>query len=53
MAREELGRLLARAGLAELAGQVGSGGYVSFDDMRDKGITVRYDPVTDRLIVTT
>lgn len=53
MARDELGRLLARAGLAELAGQVGSGGYVSFDDMRDKGITVRYDPVTDRLIVTT
>jgi len=53
MAREELGRLLARAGLAELAGQVGSGGYVSFDDMRDKGITVRYDPVTDRLLVST
>lgn len=54
IAREELGRLLARSGQRELIGQLGSDGqFVSFDEMRRQGIEVRYDPVSDRILVST
>jgi hypothetical protein len=54
IAREELGRLLARSGQRELVGQMGSGGqFVSFEEMRRQGIEVRYDPVSDRILVST
>lgn len=53
IAREELGRLLARSGRQELMWQLGSAGFVSFDEMRRQGIEVRYDPVSDRVLVST
>lgn len=54
IAREELGRLLARSGQRELIGRLGSGGqFVSFEEMRRQGIEVRYDPVSDRILVST
>ncbi|MXP41625.1 hypothetical protein GRI75_08215 [Altererythrobacter soli] len=53
MAREELGRILVKSGRQELIGQLGSGGrFVSFDEMRSRGIEVRYDPVLDRILVS-
>lgn len=53
IAREELGRLLAGSGRQELVGKLGSGGrFVSFDEMRSHGIEVRYDPVSDRILIS-
>jgi hypothetical protein len=54
IAREELGRLLARSGQQALIERLGTGErLVSFDEMRRQGIDVRYDPVSDRLLVYT
>lgn len=53
IAREELGRLLARLGRQELMGQLDPARrFVSFDEMRRQGIEVRYDPVSDRVLVS-
>ena len=54
IAREELARLLARSGQQELSESLGAGErFVSFDEMRRQGIEIRYDPITDRILVST
>jgi hypothetical protein len=54
MARDELDRLLARSGRRELMGQLSSAGqFIRFEEMRRHGIDVRYDPVSDRVLVET
>ena len=54
IAREELARLLAGSGQQALSERLGAGErFVSFDEMRRQGIDVRYDPVTDRILVST
>jgi hypothetical protein len=32
---------------------MGQFGFVSFEEMRRQGIEVRYDPVSDRILVST
>lgn len=54
IAREELARLLAGSGQQGLSERLGTGErFVSFDEMRRQGIEIRYDPVTDRVLVST
>jgi hypothetical protein len=54
IARDELDRLLARSGRRELMSQLSSAGrFIRFEEMRRHGIDVRYDPVSDRVLVET
>jgi hypothetical protein len=52
ISREELGKLLAGAGHQDWAAALGSGSFVSFDRIRQAGISVRYDAATDRIVVS-
>lgn len=53
VSRQEFRQLLAKAGFGELADEVGTGGLMSFDELRRIGIAVRYDPDSDRILVST
>lgn len=57
IARNELSDLLEAAGRKDLSAglaEIGSPGrFVSFDEMRKLGLGVRYDPVSDRILVST
>ena len=51
--RDEIRAIVAKAGLKELADRIGRSGEVSFDELRNKGLAIRYDPVSDRVLVST
>lgn len=55
IARDEFRNLLDASGHKDLAERVASAssGFVSFDEIRRLGFGVRYDPVTDRILVST
>jgi hypothetical protein len=53
IARAELGKLLASAGRADLAeGLPAAGSYVTFDRIRQAGLSVRYDAASDRILLS-
>jgi hypothetical protein len=52
ISREELGKLLAGAGHQDWAAALGSGTFVSFDRIRQAGMSVRYDAASDRIVVS-
>lgn len=53
ISRDALSRLLDQSGRQELARQVGqdTASYITFEQMRRQGIDVRYDPVSDQILV--
>lgn len=52
IAREELGRLLAAAGRADAAQSLTNAGrFITFDRIRQAGLSVRYDAASDRVLV--
>lgn len=55
ISRDEFRGLLDASGHKDLAARVAgaSSGFVSFDEIRRLGFGVRYDPVTDRILVST
>ena len=53
IARDDLRNLLNTSGHKDLAALVSGGpAFASFDDIRRLGFGVRYDPVTDRILVS-
>ena len=54
IARDDFRNLLTSSGHRDLAARVtgGSAQFVSFDEIRRLGFGVRYDPVTDRILVS-
>lgn len=55
IARDKLKEALARLGRRDIADElVGSrsGGFVSFDEIRRRGVEVRYDAPSDRVVLT-
>jgi hypothetical protein len=52
ISREDLGKLLANAGHQDWAAALGSGSFVSFDRIRQAGMSVRYDAASDRIVVS-
>jgi len=54
IARDDLRNLFNSSGHKDLASRVSGGGaaYASFDEIRRLGFGVRYDPVTDRILVS-
>jgi hypothetical protein len=57
MAREEVVALLERAGHADVATALAGGPaterFISFQEMRTRGLTVTYDPVADCVVLST
>ncbi|MEO6152681.1 MAG: hypothetical protein ABIT09_03565 [Croceibacterium sp.] len=52
IARDELGKLLTAAGRADaIQALAGSGSFVSFDRIRQAGLSVRYDAASDRILL--
>jgi hypothetical protein len=52
ISREDLGKLLAGAGHSDRAAALGSGSFVSFDRIRQAGMSVHYDAASDRIVVS-
>jgi len=54
IARDDLRSLLTSSGHKDLAARVASSGaaFASFDEIRRLGFGLRYDPVTDRILVS-
>jgi hypothetical protein len=54
IARDDFRKLLNSSGHKDLAARItdGSAAFASFDDIRRLGFGVRYDPVTDRILVS-
>ncbi|SKB87929.1 hypothetical protein [Sphingopyxis flava] len=55
IARDKLKEALARHGRGDIAEELGksrSGGFVSFDEIRRRGVEVRYDAPSDRVVLT-
>lgn len=55
IARDDLRGLLSASGRSDLSERIagGAAAFVSFDEIRRLGFGVRYDPVTDRILVST
>jgi hypothetical protein len=57
IARDDLRNLLTASGREDLAARITGGersaAFVSFDEIRRLGFGVRYDPVSDRILVST
>jgi hypothetical protein len=55
IARDDLRGLLSASGRIDLSERIASGSaaFVSFDEIRRLGFGVRYDPITDRILVST
>lgn len=53
ISRDALTRLLEQSGRAEMSQQIGQGtaSYITFEEMRRQGIDVRYDPLSDQILV--
>lgn len=55
VARDKLKEALAQHGRGDIADELGksrSGGFVSFDEIRRRGVEVRYDAPSDRVVLT-
>jgi len=55
IARDKLSEVLGRLGRSDVARQLGgsrSAGFVSFDEIRRRGVDVRYDAPSDRVVLT-
>lgn len=54
IARDKLNEVLGRLGRSDVARQLGgsrSAGFVSFDEIRRRGVEVRYDAPSDRVVL--